>query len=84
MNNGSNTKQTFIDNNRFMALEQTAAKEMRGLNCFTGPILVLDSAVVKIQNVISSRGYFLTYAFNHQRETFKLIKIHCAVIKLNL
>ena len=56
---------------------------MRRLNCFTGQILVLDSAVVKIQNVISSRGHFLTNEVNHHRETIKLIKIHFIVMKNN-
>ena len=39
----------------------------------TGLELTLDPAVVKTQNLFSSREGFLTYALYHHRETIKSI-----------
>ena len=41
----------------------------------TGLIFALDSAVVKSQNLFSSRGGFLPYAMYHHRERTKSINL---------
>ena len=76
--NGS-IKQQRIKNSRTAAIERTAAYANgvgggggwgRGLNAFYWyQIFALDSSVVKSQNLLSSRGGFLTIAMYHHRET---------------
>ena len=58
-NNGSNNL-LCINKNRTSALEYTADEAIRVFINFTGQIFALDSAVDKIQNLLSSHGCFLT------------------------
>ena len=60
--NGSNNKQK-VNNNRTTALERTKPKPPGGLNAFYWyQIFALDSAVVEVQEIFSSRGGHLTNA----------------------
>ena len=71
---GVTTNKKRINNNRTIALEQTAALATGGggSNAFYWyQIFALDSAVIEAQKMLSSRGGFLTIAMYHHGETLK-------------
>ena len=59
-----------VNNNRTTAPERTAAQATGGPNAFHWyQILALDSAVVEVQEMFSSRGGHLTNAMYHHGKT---------------